>query len=217
MKHQKTTNICAQQSSNQPNPSFKLNAGQSLLLATHNDGKLEEFVTLFAPWNIDLVSAKQYSLIEPEETGNTFAENAILKAQTAASSTGLTVLADDSGLCVDALNGDPGIYSARWAGKKRDFNVAMRTVWQQLADKPCRNAYFICVLALCNPTGKAALFEGRVSGHITWPTRGRNGFGYDPFFIPQGYTKTFAELDLSIKDQIGHRAQAFNKLCEYCF
>lgn len=193
-----------------------LAAQSQLVIATHNAGKLAEFETLFKPFDLVPVGAAALGLAEPEEDGTSFAENALLKARLASQATGLPALGDDSGLCVAALNGAPGIYSARWAGQPRDFAVAMGTVWQRLADKPDRRAFFIAVLALVLPDGQECCFEGRVEGHISWPMRGDNGFGYDPIFVAQGYDTRFAELDPAFKDQISHRARAFRAFAEAC-
>ncbi|MSP83224.1 MAG: RdgB/HAM1 family non-canonical purine NTP pyrophosphatase [Alphaproteobacteria bacterium] len=183
-----------------------------LLIATHNPGKLREFADLLAPLGVTVIGAADLGLPEPGETGATFAANAILKARAAAEAAGLPALGDDSGLCVDALNGAPGVMSARWAGPGRDFGSAMARIERELADHPDRNAHFACVLALSQPDGSVAIFEGRVEGRITFPPRGANGFGYDPIFLPEGSSLTFAEMDPRAKHAISHRARALEGL-----
>jgi XTP/dITP diphosphohydrolase len=189
----------------------RLNASSTLVIATHNPGKLREISELIAPLGLVTRGAAELGLPEPEETGATFAENALLKARSAATLSGLPALADDSGLCVAALNGAPGIYSARWAGAGKDFAVAMARVQSELDGNPDRRAYFICVLALATPEGSSETFEGRVYGALTFPPRGERGFGYDPIFIPEGYRFTFGEMDPAAKHAMSHRAKAFDK------
>lgn len=190
--------------------------GSSLLIATHNKGKAREISALLSPYVPQFFMASDFDLPEPEETGATFAENAILKAQAAAKATGKISLADDSGLAVNALNGDPGIYSARWGGEAKDFNLAMRKVHEALGDNPDRSASFVCVLALGWPDGHSEVFEGRIHGDIIWPMRGDRGFGYDPIFVAKGHDKTFAEIDTDEKQKISHRARAFELLVQNC-
>jgi XTP/dITP diphosphohydrolase len=192
-----------------------------LLIATNNEGKVVELRKLLSPFNIELVSAAEYNLLSPDETGVTFQENAELKAKFYSLATNLPALADDSGLCVDALNGEPGVYSARWADGK-DFNTAIRKVEQALLDTQKasvinNNAHFICHLTLFWPDGHMENFEGRVDGTLTFPPRGTNGFGFDPIFIPNGYDITFAEMEGDKKNKISHRTQAFEKLIKACF
>jgi XTP/dITP diphosphohydrolase len=166
------------------------------------------------------VSAASLGLPEPPETGTSFAANAELKAREAADFSGLPAIADDSGLCVDALNGDPGIYSARWAGPNKDFGLAMRLVEQHLAEagpEAGRDAHFICTLAVAWPDGDLVTFEGRVDGTLVWPPRGERGFGYDPMFVPLGGTQTYGEIDPAKKHATSHRARAFAKLVEALF
>ncbi len=189
----------------------------TLLIATHNPGKVPEIAGLLGGFVGKFVTAGELGLPEPEETGTTFAENAVLKAKAGAGGSGLPALADDSGLCVAALNGDPGVYSARWAGPKRDFGMAMRKVEDGLAGQVDRSAFFISVLALAWPDGHIETFEGRIDGQLVWPPRGDKGFGYDPVFLPEGHTQTFAELDPAVKKSISHRARAFEKLVQACF
>jgi len=186
--------------------------GQRLVVATHNPGKLREISALVAPWGLQAVSAGELGLPEPEETGVTFAENALLKANAAAQAGGVPALADDSGLSVAALGGDPGVYSARWAGPERDFAAAMARIAAALDGAQDRSATFVCVLALAWPDGRAEVFEGRVDGTIVWPARGTHGFGYDPIFLPVGARETFGEMDPAAKQAMSHRAQAFAAL-----
>ena len=190
--------------------------GDELVIATHNAGKAREISALLSPYVSTFYTATELDLAEPEETGLTFAENAILKAQAAAQSCGKPCLADDSGLAVDALNGDPGIYSARWGGESKDFNLAMKKVNNAIGDNPDRRASFVCTLALGWPDGHSEVFEGRVYGDIIWPMRGEKGFGYDPIFQADGYDITFAEMDVDKKQAISHRAQAFELLVQHC-
>lgn len=187
-----------------------------LVIASHNQGKVREIAELLGPYGIEPVSAADLDLPEPEETGVTFIDNAELKARLAADLSGLPALADDSGLCVDALGGQPGIFSARWAGEDKNFDIAMERVHREmLARDPeaGRNAHFVCALALCWPDdGQGELFEGRVDGLLVWPPRGDQGFGYDPMFQPIGHEQTFGEMDQVQKHAMSHRADAFRKL-----
>ncbi|MGE4322467.1 MAG: RdgB/HAM1 family non-canonical purine NTP pyrophosphatase [Sphingobium sp.] len=197
----------------------KLTAGK-LVIASHNSGKVREIGELLAPHGIATVSAAQLDLPEPEETGATFIANAELKAMQAADLSGLPALADDSGLCVEALGGDPGIFSARWAGPDRDFGLAMRLVHDAIEAKgpeAGRDAHFICALALAWPDGHVEAFEGRVDGTIIWPPRGARGFGYDPIFQPTGHGISFGEMDPDRKHAMSHRADAFAKLMAAVF
>ena len=177
----------------------KLKAGDRLVIASHNPGKLKEFAELLAPFDIETISAGQLDLPEPEETGVTFEENAVLKARAAAEASGLPALADDSGLEVEALDGAPGIYSARWGGPEKDFEAAMRRVHDEVVaragwSEATRRANFNATLALVWPDGEAHSFEGKVFGTLEWPPRGAGGFGYDPMFRPDGTEKTFGEM-----------------------
>lgn len=192
-------------------------SGGRLVIASHNPGKVNEIATLLAPFGTDVVSVADLNLPEPEETGATFVDNARLKALAAAGASGLPALADDSGLVVDALGGDPGIRSARWAGPARDFLAAMRRVEKALAGKRDRSAHFVCVLALAWPDGHVECFEGVVMGHLVWPPKGNNGFGYDPMFCPNGRSVTFGEMPAAEKHAMSHRADAFRKLVDGCF
>ncbi len=180
-----------------------------LVLATHNPGKVVELAELLGPYGLDVVSAGELGLDEPEETGMTFIANAELKALAAATASGLPALADDSGLCVDALGGAPGIYSARWAGPGKDFTVAMTRVRDALDLEGPRSAHFICALSLAWPDGHVESVEGRVDGQLSWPPRGNNGFGYDPMFIMDGKSRTFGEISRAEKEADNHRARAF--------
>lgn len=191
--------------------------GGPLVIASHNAGKVGEIGELLGRFDAQVVSAGTLGLDEPEETGTTFAANAALKALAAAKATNLPALADDSGLAVDALGGDPGIYSARWAGAAKDFAAAMELVHDKMGDSPDRGARFVCALALAWPDGHVETFEGVVEGDIVWPPRGTNGFGYDPFFLPKGGSLTFGEMEAAAKHAISHRADAFAKLVAACF
>jgi len=185
-----------------------------LLAATHNAGKVTELKALFEPHGFDVVSAIDLGLDEPEETETTFAGNALLKARAAMQASGLPALSDDSGLAVTALGGEPGIYSARWAGEPRDFYRAMERVEKalQASGSADRSAKFVCALAVAWPDGSEAVFEGEVHGTLIWPPRGTRGFGYDPVFIANGETLTFGEMDPDRKHAMSHRADAVNKL-----
>jgi XTP/dITP diphosphohydrolase len=191
-----------------------LRPGSRLAIATHNSGKLAELRKLLDPYGVETVSAAELNVPEPAETGETFEENAQLKAVITAFASGLPALADDSGLAVAALGGDPGIFSARWAGEDHDFNKAMARVEHELQAKGAaspteRQARFICALCLANPVGSVQFFVGSVQGQLVWPPRGTKGFGYDPIFQPHGYDLTFGEMDPSQKHAISHRAKAF--------
>jgi XTP/dITP diphosphohydrolase len=198
-----------------------------LVAATHNNGKLRELRELLAPYAVDLVSAGALGLAEPEETGTTFVDNAALKAVAAARAAGLPALADDSGLCVEALGGAPGVYSARWAGETKDFAAAMQRVKTELetirAPQPWR-AHFISALALAWPDDHREIFEGRVDGRLVFPPRGVHGFGYDPIFVPDGHGRGFGEMTAEEKHGIpadgsralSHRARAFQDLARAC-
>jgi XTP/dITP diphosphohydrolase len=196
-----------------------LERGERLVVATHNKGKLREIEELVAPYGMSVVAAGDLGLPEPEETGTTFEENAALKAMAAAAASGLPALADDSGIAVDALGGAPGVYSARWAGADKDFGKAMRDVEEKLAalgaTAPAeRKAHFVAVLALAFPDGSCDLFRGEVHGHLEFPPRGENGFGYDPIFVPEGHDITFGEMAPERKQSMSHRARAFMKFAE---
>lgn len=199
-----------------------LTRGTRLIVASHNRGKVWELGELLAPYGLQAVSAGELGLSEPDETETTFRGNALIKARAAAEGSGLPALADDSGLEVDALAGSPGVYSADWAGPSRDFGLAMRRVHEALekagvwkAATPPR-ANFISVLCLAWPGGEPAFFEGRVDGHLVWPPRGGNGFGYDPMFVPEGSRQTFGEMEPAQKYAISHRTRAFEALKRDC-
>ena len=193
-----------------------LNGGR-LIVASHNGGKVKEIRDLLTPFNVCISSAADLSLPEPEENGDCFIANAKIKALAAAKSTNLPALADDSGLGVEALDGAPGIYSARWAGPKKDFAAAMARIEKELGHTDNLSAQFVCALALAWPDGHCESFEGRVTGALTFPARGTKGFGYDPIFIPDGHYVTFAEMEPSAKHAISHRADAFRQLVSACF
>ncbi len=192
------------------------NGGQ-LVIASHNPGKVREIGDLLADFGADVISAAELDLPEPVEDGLTFIANAQIKAKAAALASGFPALADDSGLAVHALGGEPGIYSARWAGPSKDFSIAMRKVEQALENNEDRSAHFACALTLCWPDGHMESFAGRVDGDMVWPPRGDKGFGYDPTFVADGMDITFAEMQPAAKHAISHRAQAFRKLVEACF
>lgn len=196
--------------------------GETLVIATHNAGKLKEISALLAPYGMNCISAGSLGLAEPDETGTTFVENALIKARAAAESSGLPALADDSGLSVTALDGAPGVYTADWAERQwfegppgRDWYMAMGKVEGLLAEKgpdADRTCWFSCVLAIAWPDGESVVYEGRANGTLTWPPRGALGFGYDPVFVPTDGTLTFAEIEPEEKHRISHRADAFAKL-----
>jgi XTP/dITP diphosphohydrolase len=185
--------------------------GDRLVIASHNQGKIEEIAVLLAPFGIATISAGALGLPEPEENGDSFEANAALKAAAAAAASGLPALADDSGLVVPALDGAPGIYSARWAGPAKDFRAAMARVQRELGDRD-RSATFVAVLALAWPDSDLKLFRGEAAGRLVWPPRGERGFGYDPIFVPEGGAETFGEIEPNRKHKISHRARAFAKL-----
>ncbi len=204
-------------------------AEKRLVIASHNPGKVREIVDLLSPFSVEVTPATEFGLAEPEETGTTFAENAVLKAHAAMLACGLPALADDSGLAVEALDGRPGIHSARWAGEERDFTAAMARLEQELEGIPDSHARFVCALALAWPTKggeewaasetspETVVFEGTVAGTLVFPPRGHKGFGYDPVFVPDGYDITFGEMTPETKHAISHRADAFAKLVAACF
>ncbi|HEV2364183.1 MAG TPA: RdgB/HAM1 family non-canonical purine NTP pyrophosphatase [Caulobacteraceae bacterium] len=193
--------------------SLRLDAGQRLVAATHNPGKARELAELFAG-RFEVVAAAELGLHEPDETESTFAGNALVKARAAAAASGLAAIADDSGLCVAGLEGEPGVHSARWAGPDRNFERAMELVERRLAEAASEDlaAFFVCALALAWPAGPVLVAEGRVDGALSFPPRGRRGFGYDPIFVPAGRSLTFGEMDPVEKTRISHRARAFAQL-----
>jgi XTP/dITP diphosphohydrolase len=192
--------------------------GDRLVIASHNAGKVREMGELLAPFAVAALAAGELGLAEPEETGSSFAENAELKALLAARVAGLPALADDSGLVVPALDGAPGIFSGRWAGEERDFDLAMAAVNRELEALPGadRRAHFAAALCLAWPDGHLETFMGRVEGSLVWPPRGRHGFGYDPMFVAAGHELTFGEFEPGHKHAISHRADAFAKLAAAC-
>jgi XTP/dITP diphosphohydrolase len=199
-----------------------------LVIATHNSGKLTEMRELLAPYGIDAISAGELGLKEPDETGTSFRDNARIKAQAAAIATKVPAFADDSGIVVDALDGAPGIYSARWAGPDKDFAAAMATIEDKLKERGAtspqeRKAHFVSALCVAWPDGHLEEFEARVDGVLVWPPRGDKGFGYDPMFLPDGHEPTFGEMSSDEKHGLpprgkglSHRARAFLKLAEAC-
>jgi XTP/dITP diphosphohydrolase len=192
-----------------------------LVLATHNNGKLAEFQALMAPYGVEVVSVGELGLPVPEETGTTFIENARIKALAALDATGLPSLADDSGLCIEALGGAPGVYTADWAGPTRSWDVAMAKAQTELlaagATQPAqRRGTFVSVLTLVWPDGHEETFEGRADGILVWPTRGTHGHGYDPMFQPDGSDKTFAQMPEDEKNSISHRARSFQQFADSC-
>ncbi len=200
----------------------RLSQGMTLVVASHNKGKVREIEDLIRPFGVNAISAAALGLAEPDETGTMFASNARIKSRAAAAASGHPALADDSGICVDALDGAPGIFSARWGGETKDFTAAMARVAHELelrgvamASKP--RAHFVSALALSFPDGEDRIFEGRVFGHLVYPPRGANGFGYDPMFVADGHTLTFGEMDAAAKHAISHRANAFKKFVAACF
>ena len=198
-------------------PNHRRFEGGPLVIASHNPGKVREIADLLKPFGTEVASAADLGLAEPIETGTTFAANAELKARAAAEALGQLALADDSGLVVAALAGEPGIHSARWAGPGKDFRAAMQKIEDELQGKNDRRAHFACALALCWPDGNLETFDGAVHGTLVWPPRGTEGFGYDPVFVANGHDLTFGEMDPVEKHRISHRADAFRKLVDACF
>ncbi len=200
----------------------RLQKSDQLVVASHNKGKITEISELLSPFGLEVISAGELGLPEPEETGTTFEANALLKAEAAAKASGKPALADDSGIEVEGLDGAPGIYSARWAGPDRDFNFAMKRVWDELQEKKSEITWppvanFTCMLCLAWPDGNHRFFEGKIFGTLVWPPRGDKGFGYDPMFVPDGSDLTFAETEFEIKQKTSHRARAFQKFVRECF
>lgn len=191
-----------------------------LVLATHNQGKVKEIRARLDGRAVHVFNAGDLNLDEPEETGLTFEDNAILKARAAAVATGKIALADDSGLAVDALDGAPGIYSARWAGADKDFKMAMQRVYDEIRAGQTPDdfgAAFVCVIALAWPDGHCEVVRGECRGTLTWPIRGVDGFGYDPMFVPEGHTQTFGEMDFAEKQSLSHRKKALDQIFARCF
>jgi XTP/dITP diphosphohydrolase len=193
---------------------------KKVIVASHNSGKVREIKSLLKPYSFSIQSASDLKIKEPKETGKNFIENAILKAKFVSKKSGCIALADDSGLCINLLNGEPGIYSARWAGKDKDFKLAIKKIEKKLIKiDPHSNikyrSHFCCALALSFPNGRTISFQGKVYGQLQFPAKGLNGFGYDPIFVPNGYKKTFGEMNYSYKERISHRQKAFKKLKKY--
>lgn len=182
-----------------------------LVLATHNKGKVAEMSDMLFDFGIEVVSAADFGLSAPDETEDSFEGNALIKSRYVAKETGLPALADDSGLCVAAIDGAPGVYSADWAGPEKNFAKAMQAVHDKMGDASDTSAYFVSVFAFVKPDGSEQIFEGRCEGNIVWPARGEGGFGYDPIFVPQGDSRTFGEMTLAEKKQFSHRGKAFSK------
>jgi XTP/dITP diphosphohydrolase len=193
--------------------------GEKILIATHNKGKLEEFREILAPFGVTVVSAGELGLAEPAETETTFEGNARIKAVAAMKASGLITISDDSGLCVDALDGAPGVYTADWAGPSRDWMMAMRTVEEKLqaTGAASRAAQFMCTLCVLWPDGEEKIFVGKVPGHLSWPPRGKLGHGYDPVFVPDGETQTFGEMTHDKKNTLSHRARAVELMVKALF
>jgi len=186
--------------------------GHKLIIASHNQGKVSEIKDLLSCYEVDVSSSEDFGMKEPEENGDSFEENALIKASETANFCGQIALSDDSGLCVDDLDGDPGIFSARWAGPKKDFLKASKDIEKKLIEIGSSNysAYFICALAVCWPDGESRIFKGKINGNLNFPPKGNLGFGYDPIFIPRNYDITFGEMDPIIKHKISHRSVAFD-------
>ena len=184
---------------------------EKIIIASHNEGKVSEIKDLLKNYNLKIMSSSELGIDEPEENGSSFEENALIKSTTTSKLSKIVSISDDSGLCVNSLNGDPGIYSARWAGPDKDFLYAANKINKSLIEKESRDlsAYFICVLAVSWPDGDYKTFKGRVDGTLTFPPRGNNGFGYDPIFIPKGHESTFGEMEPKYKHSISHRNKAF--------
>lgn len=199
---------------------MKLRRGDTLVIASKNEGKILEFTDLLAPYGFTILTLEDLNLQEPDETGMTFKDNALLKAQACAEASHFPALADDSGLAVKALGGQPGIFTSRWAGPAKDYEHAMKKINDELLaidSHPDRRASFICYLAICFPGRRGAFtFEGKVDGELVWPTRGSSHMGFDPIFMPDGYRKTFAEMSLEEKKSMSHRHIAFQKFLEMC-
>ena len=195
----------------------KLQPGSKLVLASHNQGKLAELADMLRPYQVEIITAGALGLPEPEETAPDFAGNARIKAQAAATASGLAAFSDDSGFCTAALRGEPGVLSARWGGPEKNFAKAMALVHERAGDAADRRAWFVAALCLAWPDGHTETFIGRVHGTMVWPPRGDRGFGYDPMFVPEGGTETFGEMDPVAKHAVSHRARAFAQVMRSCF
>ena len=193
---------------------------KEIVIASHNTGKVREIRSLLKPMGLKIYSAKKFTINEPIEDGKTFKENSLIKSKNAALKSGIPAIADDSGLCILSLDNKPGIYSARWAGRKKNFNLAINKIENEmrknkLINKAARKAFFCCALSIYFPNNNYRVFEGKKYGHIQFPASGQNGFGYDPIFVPNGYKKTFGEMNFTYKERISHRSIAFKKMKEY--
>ena len=198
---------------------MKLSPGQTLVLATANEGKINELTGLLSPYSLKITTLKELNLKEPDEIGSNFKENAIIKARACAYASGFPALADDSGLAVRALGGQPGIFTANWAGPHRDFMHAMTKVHTELVrleGHPDRRAQFICCLVLWFPDDTHYVFEGKIEGELAWPIRGNSNLGFDPMFVPLGFKKTFGEMTLQEKQKVSHRRAAFAQFAREC-
>ena len=192
---------------------------KKIVIASHNEGKIREIRDLLKPLNIDILSADNFNLKEPVEDGLSFEENALIKSSYVSKFTGIPSLSDDSGICFSDLNNEPGVYSARWAGKTKDFNLAMIKIHDSIRKikKPSYDCFFVCALSLCWPDGSNVTVSGKIDGKFTWPPRGNYGFGYDPIFKPLQYDYTFGEMKPELKHSISHRSVAFKRLINLCF
>ncbi len=193
---------------------------KEIIIASHNEGKVKEIRSLLKPMGFKIYSAKKFKINEPVENGKTFSENSLIKSRNASLKSGIPAIADDSGLCVLSLNNDPGIYSARWAGRSKNFDHAIKKIENKmiknkLFNKSSRRAFFCCALSIYFPNNYSRVFEGKKYGHIQFPASGINGFGYDPIFIPNGYKKTFGEMNFEYKERISHRSIAFKKMKKF--
>ena len=193
---------------------------KEIVIASHNEGKVKEIRSLLKPLGFKIYSAKKFEINEPVENGKTFRENSLIKSKNAALKSGLTAIADDSGLCILSLNNEPGIYSARWAGRTKNFRIAINKIEKKMTrnrffSKALRRAFFCCSLSIYFPNNDYRVFEGKKYGHVQFPALGKNGFGYDPIFVPKGYRKTFGEMNFNYKEKISHRAIAFKKMSKY--
>ena len=198
---------------------IRLFEGKKLVIASHNKGKVREIKELLKPLNIQILSAHELQITEPIEDGLTFEENALIKSRFVSKETGLPCISDDSGICFKDLNDEPGIYSARWSGEEKNFDLAMLKVHEAIKKiiKPNLKCNFVCSLSICWPDQFDVTVSGSVDGFFSWPPRGQNGFGYDPIFTPIGFDKTFSELNPKFKHSISHRSIAFRKLIDISF
>ena len=190
-----------------------------IVIASHNKGKVKEIEVLLKPLKVDILSANDFNLNEPIENGLTFEENALIKSSYVSKNTGIPSLSDDSGICFCDLNNEPGIFSARWAGEGKDFNLAMSKINESIKklETPSYDCFFVCALSLSWPNGSNVTVNGKIDGKFSWPPKGKFGFGYDPIFKPLGYDETFGEMEPEFKHSISHRALAFKKLKSMCF